>query len=333
MESSYNNKERLRLLLESRHWSEDDRRWLLLYLDGQDQEEMRQLMEDHFLSEAATPQAHPEADRLLALIHQKIKPAAAGTTLSSLPERASSLSWQPSSSPGQSPANSSPSETPLFFLRGWRKWAVAALFLLIAGKTILYFLPTGGKPKSPRNLQVAAVHDLPPGRNTATLTLANGQMITLDSAADGGLAQQGSTKVIKLNGQISYSNSTGSIQAGGNPAAGEAILFNTISTARGNQYQLILSDGSKVWLNAASSLRFPTAFKGKERKVEVTGEAYFEIAKNPAMPFKVAVNGGEINVLGTQFNVNAYNDESSVKTTLLEGAVSIKKDNATQLLS
>jgi transmembrane sensor len=318
LESSHDNKEKIRLLLESRHWSEDDRRWLLAYLDGRDQEEMRQLMEDHFLSEAAIPKAHPEAGRLLALIHAKILPEKTGTPLSASPE--------PDLDP--EPSNPLPSTAPLFFLRGWRKWAVAALILLIAGKTVLYFLPADSKTKKPlaSDPPVATAHDLPPGRNTAVLTLADGHTIPLDSAANGGLAQQGNTKVIKLNGQIAYTNT------GGAPA-GDNLLFNTISTARGNQYQLILSDGSKVWLNAASSLRFPTSFKGKERKVEVTGEAYFEIAKNPAMPFKVVVNGGEIDVLGTHFNVNAYSDESSVQTTLLEGAVSIKKGDATQLLS
>lgn len=328
MESPHDNKERIRLLLESRHWSEDDRRWLLAYLDGRDQEEMRQLMEADFFFDAATPQAHPEAERLLALIHAKIQPENRATPLSVSP----GTDLNPD--PPDPPSDPSPSTTPLFFLHGWRKWAVAALILLIAGKTILYFLPANPKTNKPlaSGTKVPAAHDLPPGRNTAVLTLADGHTITLDSAANGGLAQQGNTKVIKLNGQIAYTNTGGSGPAGG-ASAGDVILFNTISTARGNQYQLILSDGSKVWLNAASSLRFPTSFKGKERKVEVTGEAYFEIAKNPAMPFKVAVNGGEIDVLGTHFNVNAYNDESSVKTTLLEGAVKIKKDNATQMLS
>ncbi|HTI12402.1 MAG TPA: FecR domain-containing protein [Puia sp.] len=328
MESPHDNKERIRLLLESRHWSEDDRRWLLAYLDGRDQEEMRQLMEADFFSDAATPQAHPEAERLLALIHAKIQPENRATPLSVSP----GTDLNPD--PPDPPSDPSPSTTPLFFLHGWRKWAVAALVLLIAGKTILYFLPANPKTNKPlaSGTKVPAAHDLPPGRNTAVLTLADGHTITLDSAANGGLAQQGNTKVIKLNGQIAYTNTGRSGPAGG-ASAGDVILFNTISTARGNQYQLILSDGSKVWLNAASSLRFPTSFKGKERKVEVTGEAYFEIAKNPAMPFKVAVNGGEIDVLGTHFNVNAYNDESSVKTTLLEGAVKIKKDNATQMLS
>jgi transmembrane sensor len=309
LESANNNEERIRNLFESGHWSEEDRRWLLEYLEGQDQEEMRQLMEDHFRVKMTIPQAHPEADRLLALIHEKIKPEKV--------------------------------RVPLFFLsrKVWKKLAVAALFLLIAGKSILFFFPSHPAVKQPvaSGLPAPDSHELPPGRNNAILTLADGHTITLDSAANGGLAQQGNTKVIKLNGQIAYRNT-------GTPHGEEAILLNTIATARGNQYQLILSDGSKVWLNAASSLRFPTSFKGKERRVEVTGEAYFEIVKNPSMPFKVIIAStpqpsegragrGEIDVLGTHFNVNAYTDESSVKTTLLEGAVAIKKENEVQMLS
>jgi len=301
----------VRNLFESGQWSEEDRRWLLEYLEGQDQEEMRQLMEAHFRAETTTPRAHPEEGRLLALIHEKITPEKA------MPR--------------------------LFSLRGrdWKKWAVAAMVLLVAGKAVLFFLPSNPATKKPvaSGLQAPDTHDLPPGRNNAILTLADGHTITLDSAANGGLAQQGHTKVIKLNGQIAYRNT-------GSPQGEEAILLNTISTARGNQYQLILSDGSKVWLNAASSLRFPTSFKGKERRVEVTGEAYFEIAKNPSMPFKVIIaptprppeggegeGRGEIDVLGTHFNINAYADESSVKTTLLEGAVAVKKEKGSQLLS
>lgn len=298
MESSNNNKERVRLLFESGHWSEEDRRWLLEYLERQDSEEMRQLMEAHFQADAAAaPPNPPAAERLLALIHEKIQPEA--------------------------------TRPRLFFLRrSWQKWAVAALVLLIAGKVVLYFLPVSPAAKKPiaSGQPVHYAQDLPPGRNNATLTLADGHTITLDSAANGGLAQQGNTKVIKLNGQIAYTNT------GGVPGDG-ALLLNTIATARGNQYQLILSDGSKVWLNAASSLRFPTVFKGKERRVEVSGEAFFEIVKNPAMPFKIQVAGGEIDVLGTHFNVNAYADESSVKTTLLEGAVAVKKDAAVQMLA
>jgi transmembrane sensor len=305
MESSNNNKERVRLLFESGSWSEEDRRWLLEYLDTQDPEEMRRLMEAYFQANVqAAPRNPPEAERLLTQIHDKIQPERTRARLFSL--------TQPFS----------------IKRKGWQRLAVAALVLLIAGKAVLFFLPASPSKRKAMDpgQPTSYAHDLPPGRNNAILTLADGHTITLDSAANGGLAQQGNTKVIKLNGQIAYTK-TGSAQAG------EAILLNTISTARGNQYELILSDGSKVWLNAASSLRFPTAFSGKERRVEVTGEAYFEIAKNPAMPFKVQAGSGEIDVLGTHFNINAYTDEPSIKTTLLEGAVAIKKETALQMLT
>ncbi|HTI10675.1 MAG TPA: FecR domain-containing protein [Puia sp.] len=288
-----NNKERIRILFESGSWSEEDRRWLLEYLDTQDQEELRQLMETHYQADsAAAPPNQPEAARLLTLIHEKIQEKKHRPRLFSLKE-----------------------------IR-WQKLAVAAVLLLIAGKL---FLPASREKKQSPGQPASYVHDQPPGRNNAMLTLADGSTITLDSAGNGGLAQQGNTRVIKLNGQIAYRNS-------GTGDAGDAPMFNTISTAKGNQYQLILSDGSKVWLNAGSSMRFPTTFQGKERRVEITGEAYFEIAKNPAMPFKIQAGSGEIDVLGTHFNVNAYADEPTVKTTLLEGAVAVKKETGVQVL-
>jgi len=288
------NTEWLRLLFEKDEWSEADRRQLLEYLETSGDDDLRDLMEDRFRDDMTHVQAHPDAEqRLLTLIHEKIKPT----------EKRSRL----------------------VLLKGWRKWAAAAVLALVGGKLI--FDLTAHRPIPPKPVvqpQVATVADHPPGTQNATLTLADGNTITLDSAANGNLAQQGSTKVIKLNGQIAYT---------GKSTAVDPPLYNTIATARGNQYMLILSDGTKVWLNAASSMRFPTAFKGNERRVEITGEAYFEIANNPAMPFKVVAGGGEIQVLGTHFNVNAYADESTVKTTLLEGAVAIRKDDARLVLS
>jgi transmembrane sensor len=291
-----NKEEWLRLLFEKDEWSEDDRRRLLAYLDEKDDDAMRRLMEDRFREDLTASHSSPGKEQhLLSLIHEKIQP----------------------------PANKSR----LISLGGWRKWAVAAVLLLIAGKFIFQLTGSGSVPvkPSPNEAPAIAATDRPPGTQNAILTLGDGTRITLDSAANGNLAQQGNTKVIKLNGQIAY--------ASNGKTAGEAPLLNTISTARGNQYMLILSDGTKVWLNAASSMRFPTAFKGNERKVEITGEAYFEIAKDPAMPFKVIAGGGEIRVLGTHFNVNAYGDESTVKTTLLEGAVAVQKENARVVLS
>lgn len=152
-----------------------------------------------------------------------------------------------------------------------------------------------------------------PGGNKAILTLADGSKITLDSAASGSLAQQGGTNVIKeAAGRLVY-------QAG-HAAAGE-VLYNIISTPRGGQYQVELPDGSKVWLNAASSLRYPAAFAGENRKVELSGEAYFEIAKDLHHPFVIDVHGEEVKVLGTNFNIMAYENEPVSKTTLIDGSI------------
>lgn len=165
--------------------------------------------------------------------------------------------------------------------------------------------------------------DILPGRDKAVLTLADGSTINLDDAHNGVLTKQGQTKVLKVNGKLAYNSTESGIKE---------VLYNTLSTPRGGQYQIELPDGSKVWLNAASSLRFPTVFTGKERRVAITGEAYFEVTKNKDMPFIVSVNDAEVEVLGTHFNVMAYNDEDVVKTTLLEGAVKFTEGNNKSVL-
>jgi ferric-dicitrate binding protein FerR (iron transport regulator) len=137
------------------------------------------------------------------------------------------------------------------------------------------------------------------------------------------LTQQGSAKVIKLEGKLLYD--LGSEKA-------KQIVYNTISTPKGGQYQLELPDGSLVWLNASSSIYFPTSFIEKERRVEITGEAYFEVAKSADKPFIVSVNNSEVQVLGTHFNINAYSDEEEVRTTLLEGSVKFVDGSNTSLL-
>jgi transmembrane sensor len=203
-----------------------------------------------------------------------------------------------------------------------RKWfQVAAAAILLFGVFTFYKL---GLSKNDIKQQVAKTNseDIAPGSNKAVLTLADGSQIVLDSAANGNLTKQGNTTIIKLDGKLAYS-------ASGNN--GE-VLYNTISTPKGGMYQIVLSDGSKVWLNASSSLRFPTAFTGKQRNVELSGEAYFEIEKNALMPFNVAVSEMNVQVLGTHFNVMAYNEESEIKTTLLEGAVKVTKGSAVALL-
>ena len=193
--------------------------------------------------------------------------------------------------------------------------AVAAGVLVLAG--VYLFRHQAGALPSPVAKAPAVIM---PAGTKATLTLANGSRIVLDSAANGSLAQQGGTKVIKLDdGRLAY-------QGGVSVAGGEDTeLYNEISTPRGGFYQLVLSDGTKVWLDVASSLRFPTAFKGKERIVELTGEAYFEIAPKADQPFFVTTNGVKVAALGTAFNVMGYQDEDAVRVTLINGSIKVAR--------
>jgi ferric-dicitrate binding protein FerR (iron transport regulator) len=173
------------------------------------------------------------------------------------------------------------------------------------------------------------LNDIEPGHSGAVLTLSNGKKIILDSAENGLLASQGKSDVVKVDGQLVYKTQ--------NNSANE-VLYNTMTTAKGRQYQLVLADGSKVWLNAASSITYPTTFNKEERKVEITGEAYFEINKvfkksdlKERVPFIVIINSvsedkRQVQVLGTHFNVMAYDDEPAAKTTLLEGSVKVLND-------
>jgi ferric-dicitrate binding protein FerR (iron transport regulator) len=214
-------------------------------------------------------------------------------------------------------------DTPVIPLRrkNYRLAAAAAVLLLTIGAGSYYWL-FKQQHAAPHQQETAKAkpHDLPPGKNAATLTLADGRTIILDSAS-GTISQQGGATVINLNGQVSYAKACDKNEQA-------PVVYNTISTARGNQYQLILADGSKVWLNSASSLRFPTSFAGDTREVELDGEGYFEVAtlrlrSGQKMPFHVKSNGQDVEVLGTHFNVNAYKDEETVKTTLLEGKVKV----------
>ncbi|MCC8424576.1 FecR family protein [Mucilaginibacter sp. UR6-11] len=203
-------------------------------------------------------------------------------------------------------------------------WAGVAASLLIASIIGLYVYKN--KQAGYYTAKVKPYHyDALPGGNKARLTLADGEVIALDNAKNGWAAKQKNGTVTKAkDGELTYESGTG------RPT--EIPEFNTITTPRGGQYMVILPDGSKVWLNAASSLKFPVAFTGAERKVELTGEAYFEIFKNKQKPFKLTVNGAVVEVLGTHFNVMAYNDESALRTTLLEGSVKISKNDRNGLL-
>lgn len=204
--------------------------------------------------------------------------------------------------------------------------AVAAVVLIVvtAGIYRFFFHPSSHTPVEKK---IAQRHDnsIKPGSNQAVLTLADGSEIVLDSTKNGILASKNGVEVKQTKqGQVLYTSLL--------PAPGTGVSWNTISTPTGGQYQIVLGDGTRVWLNAASSLRFPVAFKGGERAVEVTGEVYFEVAKDEARPFKVSFNGNTVMVLGTHFNVMAYSDEAKSKVTLLEGSVSINNHAEQKLL-
>jgi len=203
----------------------------------------------------------------------------------------------------------------------WWKYGIAASVIIVLGVAgWLYLKPAGKEQVIVQQQDSIATPDtaVMPGGVKATLLLADGRQIMLDEANERKNIQERDVVISSQSGQLVYNNAS----------AEGSVLYNTVTTPKGGQYRVQLPDGSLVWLNAASSLRFPIAFAGSERKVSLTGEAFFEVKPMSNKPFKVAVetpfgDGGEVEVLGTHFNVDAYTDDEVVKTTLLEGSVKI----------
>jgi ferric-dicitrate binding protein FerR (iron transport regulator) len=196
----------------------------------------------------------------------------------------------------------------------WFKWIAAASVLLLLASAGYFIVRSPGsvQPEQAQQKQ-RLLHDVLPGRQGAVLTLANGRTIILDSATNGTLVSEEGVAIIKKEGKIVYDAHK----------APEKIAWNTMTTPPGRQYQLTLADGTSVWLNAASSITYPTAFTGRQRMVKVTGEVYFEVAHNKQMPFVAEKGDVKVEVLGTHFNMNTYDDESALKVTLLQGAVRV----------
>ncbi|WP_183574485.1 FecR family protein [Mucilaginibacter sp. X5P1] len=212
-----------------------------------------------------------------------------------------------------------------FFQKQW--FSVAAILLICISIVLFkaFNIHHTGNNKLASNINKTIIV---PGSNRATLTLSNNKVIILNNSANGVLASLGSSNVRTIhNAQLVYKNSPGS-----NTSSADENAINTLSTPRGGQYQVVLSDGTKVWLNSASSISYPVAFTGKERHVELTGEAYFEVAKNKDKPFYVSMNNVQIRVLGTHFNIAAYNNDDNITATLLEGSVQVTKNNSLSLL-
>ena len=225
----------------------------------------------------------------------------------------------------------SSSSAPVLRLHGryrWIRWTAAAAAVVVLVTGMAYWFSTRHEKLQPPVVKTTSTINISPGGNHATLTLSNGSVIVLDEAKNGDLAQQGGSRIVKADsGRLIYYPSV---------ARSELIEYNTISTPRAGQYHIILPDGTKVWLNAASSLRFPTIFSANKREVQLSGEGYFEVAPltPPAgggkrkTPFIVKIvtppdggDGGQVEVLGTHFNINAYQDESTINTTLKEGSI------------
>lgn len=279
---------------------------LLAYVDaGENEQVFKQLIEEHL--EAQGTDERNEA--ILDVVSRKLSDAIAAQEFAKV-SRA----------------------RPALMRKGlWYKLSAAAAVLFVITAFGYYVINNGQmQSASHRPVVVPALEsDVQPGIQSALLTLDNGSVINLDERNNGTLVQLPGVTILKEDNNIIYKKSV-------NGNASDTPVYTTVSTLRGNEYQLTLQDGTRVWLNAESSIRFPTVFKGNERRVVIRGEAYFEVAKMPAKPFKVdiesAVGRGEIEVLGTHFNVSAYPDDKEVRTTLLEGSVKISKSNETKIL-
>jgi transmembrane sensor len=201
----------------------------------------------------------------------------------------------------------------------FRRTAVAAGIMLVIGTSWYFFAQ-----KNARKTSTIQYADIEAGGTRAVLTISGGKQIVLDHATNGTLVKEGNTTVNKSgNGQLTYLKGNG---------VGENPVYNTLTTPRGGQFSVTLSDGTRAWLNAASAITYPTQFTGATRDVTIKGEVYFEVAHNKAMPFRVMAGKETVEVLGTHFNINAYSDEPSINTTLLEGSVKVTAGIANKII-
>lgn len=280
------NKDRLQRLFNSKNWTSEERLWLLNYLENPDNKELHDLALELYNKDIAQLQTIESIDKITS--DRILANLHAGINTRPVAK----LSW-------------------------FKNWAAAAALITVVLSAGLLFYFNNSKDKHIAQNTPLSELDIAPGSNKATLTLADGSTIILGDNNEGTITKQGNSLVINTNHVLSYNTKHKVLTSGTHPA------YNTITTPRGGQYKVILPDNTVVWLNAASSLRFPTNFTGKDRNVELSGEAYFEVTRNKAMPFKVNAGNTQVEVLGTHFNVMAYTDEQSINTTLLEGSVKV----------
>jgi len=269
--------------------------------------------QEEFLRLLALPENKEQA---LQLIRQAIEADPADGDELSLPAGRLQLILQSiiASDPESIPADDPVVPARTIKLRWFRYAAAIAAILLSSAVLYLTVWKKDGSGK-----ELTSISAIRPGADRAVLKLSDGREILLDSAMKGSLAKDGNVLISK--------NADGEIVYDARNAAGDDVTINTMTTPKGGQFQLVLPDGTKVWLNAASSLRYPTAFNEDKRIVEMNGEAYFEVKKDPSRPFFVRINGqAEVQVTGTSFNINSYADEPSINTTLIEGSVKLVPD-------
>lgn len=281
-------------LINKPEWTNEEREWLLAFLQTDDADSLRVILYESFQQQLATPLTEEEqalAEVMLQNIH---------TRLGFIP-----------------PQQQVPliSRRLVIYLS-----AVAAVLVFVIGFSLMYrhqeSIPQAESAK-------VSKADVAPGGDKAVLTLADGTVVLLDDTKSDTLAKQGSLHIVQGdNGTLAYEQDQQSTNS--------AQLYNTVATPRGGQYKILLSDGTQVWLNASSSIKFPVVFSNSERRVSITGEVYFEVAKS-GKPFLVQVDErAEVLVTGTKFNINAYKEEAVIKTTLAEGKVQVRKQGVAQ---
>jgi transmembrane sensor len=278
--------------------------------DGGDHAVLQQWLTEHPDSREVYEQLHDPA-QLRAML------AASRTLGEHMPEELQRLYAKINPVPKLQPAKRTIRKS-IYYIAG------TAAAALIAVSTLLLLINHTSKTNEEQLRAAAVTNEIAPGGSKATITLSNGQIITLDSAGSGLLARQGQVQVQLAKGQVDYQAEKSSAAEG---------AYNTMTTPRGGTFRLTLADGTRIWLNAGSSIHYPVSFSGlKTREVEISGEAYVEVASNKSVPFIVKAGSEEIKVLGTHFNVMAYPDERQLQTTLLEGAVAVSQGEATKVL-
>lgn len=300
----------------------EEEEFLQLIDDPSNKTLLKELLDEYILQkEERTRIGSSEAfDILQAIFQVGKKPNAVFSSTDSRSGDRTDLEVIPTATPefsGDISINNNAGRRVHFLKTAWLRYA-AAILLILCAAAYLYLRHQQQYEVAASEAPSLMTNDAAPGGNKAILTLADGSTIVLDSAAQGHITQQEGIKLIKTaEGRLEYE------KVRGENLTNAALTYNTIRTPRGGQYQLRLSDGTNVWLNASSSISYPVVFSENERAVKISGEVFFDVAKDKTRPFHVDANTTRIDVLGTEFNINAYEDETTIKTTLLEGSLQI----------